>query len=508
MFLTKRWAFFACAVGAVLLVSTTWRTGPISRRPSPADRMNYYRVSVDTDILAYNVSGTGLTGIASAHPVTETGQTGQAHVSHVGVHSAGRAPVNHSVNVNSSSELNHKARSASFPDSYLGVVAITEQLSANTENYVQLVYMSMLWNLSIIDPVINEHSYLSSIPPSSGKHIPFGYVFNMTAVAQRVQSCLHMPSDFYFHSLDEALVHSSRDVLVLRFMVSHMTVKLKECNDRSESTVKEIIVKLNSHVEKVKDQAREIHGDKYLFRPWKAVCVKAIPNVPFSVNKLKSFLKDLMQKKKNNTGAGVMVVVPEWRKVKNIKSGHYYYDPNLAYNATTCNIDSFAHSDLVVKAAEKFLNSIHLSRPFLGVYVRTERLVGTEYAHRGFMDKCFKKFKIVVEQVKKMFNISDIALVSDVGPHGSRSFSDYARNKANDIVSKLKSWKMNSYHYDPKSFKDFPQLSVFVASVEKEFLSRSDVLITLGSGGFSHSVAGHFRVRSSTDRLFTMCKVF
>ena len=480
--------------------------GPISRRPSPADRMNYYRVSVDTDIPAYNVSGTGLTGIASAHPVTETGQTGQAHVSHVGVHSAGQAPVNHSVNVNSSSELNHKAHSASFPDSYLRVVAITEQLSANTNNFIQLVYMSMLWNLSIIDPVVNEHSYLSSIPPSSGKHIPFGYVYNMTAVAQRVQSCLHMPSDFYFHSLDEALVHSSRDVLVLRFMVSHMTVELKECNDRSESTVKGIIVKLNSHVEKVKDQAREIHRDNYLFRPWKAVCVKAIPKVPFSVNKLKSFLKDLMQKKKNNAGAGVMVVVPEWRKVKNIKtSGYYYYDPNLAYNATPCNIDSFAHSDLVVKAAEKFLDSIYLSHPLLGVYVRTERLVEMDNAHRGFIDKCFKKFQIVSEQVKKMFNISDIALINDAGPHGSNSFSHYARNKANDIVSKLKSWKMKSYHYDPKSFKDFPQFSVFVASVEKEFLSRSDVLITLGKGGFSHSVAGHFRVRSSTDRLFTMC---
>ena len=274
MVLTKRWVFFAviCAVGAVeLLVSTTWRVGPISRRPY------HHRVGVDTDIPAYNVSGTGL---ASAHPVTETGQTGQAHVSHVGVHAeTGRAPVNHSVNVNSSSELNHKAHSASFPDSYLGVVDIMEQLSANTENYVQLVYMSMLWNLSIIDPVINESSYLSSIPPSSGKHIPFGYVFNMTAVTQRVKNCFHMPGDFYFHSLDEALVHSSRDVLVLRFMVSHMTVELEECNDRSESTVKGIIEKLNSHVEKVKDQAREVHGDNYLFRPWNALCVKAIPKV-------------------------------------------------------------------------------------------------------------------------------------------------------------------------------------------------------------------------------------
>ena len=359
---------------------------------------------------------------------------------------------------------------------YLGVVSIGEQLSASTQNFIQLVYMSMLWNLSIIQPVVNELNHLSSIPPSSGKHIPFGYLFNMTTVAKKVQNCFHKLGDFYFHSLDEALVHSSRDVLVLRFVVSHMTVELEECNDRSESTVKGIIVKLNSHVEKVKDQAREIHGDKYLFRPWKVVCVKVIPKVPFSVSKLNSFLKDLMQRKRNKTKTGVMVVIPYWRKVKNTKSQYYYYDPKFAYNSLPCDIDSFAHSEVVLKAAEKFFDSIHLSRPLLGVYIRTERVVEMEYAHTGFIDQCLKKFQIVVEQVKKMFNISNIALVSDVGPHGSKSLKgrENTLRKANDILSKFKSWHINSYHYDPKSFKDFPQLSTFVAFVEKEFLSQSD----------------------------------
>jgi len=47
-----------------------------------------------TDVPAYNVPGTKN---ASADPVT---QTGQAPVSHVGVHSeTGRAPVNHSAYV-------------------------------------------------------------------------------------------------------------------------------------------------------------------------------------------------------------------------------------------------------------------------------------------------------------------------------------------------------------------------------------------------------------------------
>ena len=162
---------------------------------------------------------------------------------------------------------------------------------------------------------------------------------------------------------------------------------------------------------------------------------------------------------------------------------------------------------MVLKAAEKFFDSIHLSRPLLGVYIRTERVVEMEYAHTGFIDECLKKFQIVVEQVKKMFNISNIALVSDVGPHGSKSLKgrENTLRKANDILSKFKSWHINSYHYDPKSFKDFPQLSAFVAFVEKEFLSQSDALIALGKGGFGRSVASHFRVRSSTDRLFTIC---
>ena len=104
---------------------------------------------------------------------------------------------------------------------YLGVVSIGEQLSASTQNFIQLVYMSMLWNLSIIQPVVNELNHFSSIPPSSGKHIPFGYLFNMTTVAKKVQNCFHKPGDFYFHRLDEALVHSSRDVSAQLYGLTH-----------------------------------------------------------------------------------------------------------------------------------------------------------------------------------------------------------------------------------------------------------------------------------------------
>ena len=236
-----------------------------------------------------------------AHPVTETGQTGQAPVSHVaaGHSETGQAPLspNHSVNVN---ELIHKAHSVSFPDSYLGVGTIPEQLSANTENYMQLTLLSSHWNLSIIETVIDEHSKLSSIPSSSGKHIPFGYVFNLTAVAQRLQNCFHMPRNFSFHSLSEALVHSSRDVLVLRFMLSHMSVEVEECSDKSESTVNSVIKKLNSHVEKVKEQAREIHGDKHIFRPWKAICVKSYPMQGSSLREQTFFFLERFNAEKEN----------------------------------------------------------------------------------------------------------------------------------------------------------------------------------------------------------------
>ena len=50
-------------------------------------------------------------------------------------------------------------------------------------------------------------------------------------------------------------------------------------------------------------------------------------------------------------------------------------------------------------------------------------------------------------------------------------------------------------------FINFPQLNVFVASVEKEFLSLSNVLITIGWGGFQASVADHFKARHSADWL-------
>ena len=400
----------------------------------------------------------------------------------------------------------HRNASVTSSGAYLGVVSITEQLSANTKNFIQLAYMSKLWNLSIIYPVVTERSQISSIPHSYSRHtLPLGSIFNLTNVSKRLQKCLEMPRGFYFHSLNEALIYSSRDVLVLRFMVSGMSVGIKECSQQSKNTINDVMKTLNYHVEKVSEEARAVHGDGYRFHMWKVICVRASPSIAVSVSKLSSYLKNLVARKRKEYNTGVMVVVPQWRKFKPIRSGYYYYDPHLVYNYTACGIESFPHSDLVVKAAREFYKSLSLLQPCIAVYVRTERLIQTDNKQRGHINRCLQKFRLVLERVKVMFQVShkNIVLVSDVGPHGSNTLR--GSRKAYSIMSRFKSWNIYSAHYDPKSYKDFPQLNVFVASVEKEFLSLSDVLITIGWGGFQESVADHFKARHSADRLFVLC---
>ena len=73
------------------------------------------------------------------------------------------------------------------------------------------------------------------------------------------------------------------------------------------------------------------------------------------------------------------------------------------------------------------------------------------------------------------------------------------------ILSKLQSSNIQIAHYEPDQFLDLPQHRVFVAAVEQEFLSRSYVLVTIGSGSFQKNIAERFKTSQSVDRLHEVC---
>ena len=181
---------------------------------------------------------------------------------------------------------------STLSDAYLGFLDIDEQLSSNSRKFIQLCYLSILWNFSIVEPwILKDTLHLTSIPTKKGKsNLLFAYLYDQTKVEKRLSHCLGVPglTEFHFHNLSDALIQSSRDVLIVRFMRktwSAMGKAIGECSDISKNRIKDVLNRLNSGVEDVKEEAQRVHKKKgYKFRMWKTICITAKPGVPFSIN--------------------------------------------------------------------------------------------------------------------------------------------------------------------------------------------------------------------------------
>ena len=400
-----------------------------------------------------------------------------------------------------------------FTDSYLGVMEINEQLSSNTVKILQLSYFSALWNLSIVEPFIaSDTCHLSTFPHAGKKDMLFFDLFNKTRIERQLTECFstYLPKtskkQIHFHSLNDALIHSSRDVLIIQFMTSRWsnTKRIGECGAISKKKALTVLTALNSHVQNVKEEAQKIHGHNINFKLWRAVCITAIPRVPFSVRDATAFIQSQLAAKRKQSNIGATVVIPKWMKVKNTTSGIYYYDPTAKFSLYPCKTQNLPYSDLVFTAAQRMLNALQIQYPFIGLYVRTELL-----AMKGSSEikTCVNRFHTTFQMIIKRYGIpqSQVVLIHDANRYGSKTFSRNSSERSKSILESLKSWKLRVVSYDPQKHKDLPQHRAFVAAVEQVFLSHSHVLLAMGGGGFMQNVVGHFSVRQASDRAYQIC---
>ena len=403
---------------------------------------------------------------------------------------------------------------------YLFFVSITEQLSQNTLKFIQLCYFGALWNLSVIEPSIYQKSeFLSSLPPVSEVNmLSFFDLYNVTAVEERLTKCFkpNLPKvrqkEFKFHKMDEALIHSQREILIVRFMEKRWSEKISwscgECDGISSDVKKTVLKALNTRVHKVKKTAMEVHGEEYAFRIWRALCIDAIKGVPFSFLNASNCIQKHLDEKKKHDISGVSVVVHQWKKVVTTYSDWYYYCPQFTFNKTYCQNEALPYTPLVLSTAQKIQQNYNLPERYIGIYVRTERIAQQEHKNPGMLKRCFDQLMTKLNTSRVLYDIplSNVVLIHDAGKYGSNSFGYYnAMPRVKTLLEMFKSHKIQTVYYDPKVQKEVPQHRAFVASVEQEFLSRSYVLMTMGSGGFQKNVKKRFLASHDKDKLYVIC---
>ena len=91
----------------------------------------------------------------------------------------------------------------------------------------------------------------------------------------------------------------------------------------------------------------------------------------------------------------------------------------------------------------------------------------------------------------------------DLGKYGTRSCGSLCAGRKKQFVAGIKNLGYRIVYYDPVEFRPKGLRSVFSALVEMEYLSKVDVLITVGNGQFQNKIIERFMKHKGHDHNLT-----
>ena len=328
-------------------------------------------------------------------------------------------------------------------------------------------------------------------------------------------------------SYKEFLERASRHVLYLIFSSSSKD----ECRDKiSSSKQHSKVIEYASNADPTAAKGMQNLNkwviyvgkqEKHLFLPFirsRLVIVDALPSKPLELSEITEVLGTIVQKHMEQYGS-TTVIVDKWIGIQNHSQPYYYYIPQWTWNADNEKFYSVGHSEAVINATLMFAKSINHSYPVIGVHIRAERFLVQRRVKLLKLDeidtkKCLKELHSLLHNGSITYATNEnVHVFHDLGKYGSLSckHSKYCnRKKVYIIASSIKQLGFPIVSFDPSRFESLNSTSTnraFVALVEKEYLSRVDVLVTVGWGGFQDSIVKRFLKHSkgSDKNLHRIC---
>ena len=192
------------------------------------------------------------------------------------------------------------------------------------------------------------------------------------------------------------------------------------------------------------------------------------------------------------------VIVVDW---------HGYSKRSMVYNSatgphvnkratlgTSYNGPSFAavtlpHSDRVINATDRYLQHVKITKPFIAVHIRSEKIGQVQVTHRGYLQSCMKQMLQLLEQLKQQHDINNIVICIDVGETGSDSCVNC--RSGSTTLQILHDHNLEVTHFDPAVINETYDKG-FIALVEMNILSHGDHLIVVGGGSFQNQTVHNF----------------
>ena len=416
-------------------------------------------------------------------------------------------------NVNHSE--NHKEMKKHYGSlGYLVILNIPEQLTAATEDFVQLYMVNQRhWKLGMIEPYVLGSS-LSFVPPAEKEFSSLPLLskyLNRRYLINNLQACFYS-EDVKLQSFPQFLIDAARDFVIVNFVTHHdprqpmdMTKNISECDYRDMKKNQSL---LNHHLHKVRHEAMSRHGTKYKFVGVHSLCVKALPRTPFSMLQVVEYIKQWRKNTRNSVlhFPHFTIVIPEWRAIHSNANNHYYYDPSYTNKNLTgqCHLKVVPSSSYITRTTNNVFKKFSLCRPIIAVHVRTEKVASVELEGKnvGFIDRCLKQFSSALEAVIRIHNVSreHVIFIHDGGKYGSSSMWKSRRNASNYIVANISLLGIRNVQYSPEKRGNNTTVDRALAQfVDRELLVSADVLITVGFGGFQLSIIEQFKNRKKRE---------
>ena len=356
-----------------------------------------------------------------------------------------------------------------------------------------------------VEPFVTTDDGLAGVPPfenfSDPQFVKLSRFFDLDHLKGAVKSCTN--GDLV--TFDTFMETASWEVVVVKALASlgkyknyfKNGIKAVEVNLSASGYVKN----LNKWVEW---GVKEKGWNSRPFRVSRILLLDLQPKHPFPLDEMIIELGNVIHKQVAIHGSAT-ILINYWRDMENTKfsSSFFYRIPGFKW--THCyDFETCALSQSVVGAAQQFRESLSEMHPVVGVHIRGERLIRN---FKGDYMKCLTELnKLINSDSVSNLNISkgSLYLLHDLGEYGTRTCSYPSCVSATKrFVDGIKNLGYRIVYYDSVDFRPKGLRSAFSALVEMEYLSKVDVLITVGMGQFQNKIIERFMKLKGHDHNLT-----
>ena len=393
--------------------------------------------------------------------------------------------------------------------SYLLTVDIEQQSTAALYGYGDLVALGGFLNLSAVEPYVRSTN-LVGVPAmkkegSNPGVMTLSTLYDFEDLRAKVESC-YTNKNLTMSSFEGFVETASRQVIYVYILHSLGKYKSKFSNQKKivetvtdDAKAKQALTRLNKWAAYISKKSRLPLAS---FKISRVFLIDARPKVALRLATLKDVLGLAIHEEISRNG-GVTVLFDNWRAIHSKPdTTYFYYVPD--FHKPCVGLGLIDHSQKVIEASQAL--SMHLkdssNSSRIGVHIRGERLL---LKYKQNFVGCLKKLHDTVQSITRNLSNPQVRLIHDLTKYGTKSCWGDCSKYRSKYLSELKKLGFPVFNFVPTDYPSFPHNSAFAAFAEREYLSRMDVLVTLGHGGFQNTIVGRFLKHTTKEQLYRIC---